>query len=176
MNCLSLTCLSDVRNTCFICIPLIDSVFTLAWCRMSQSINKEWMTEKDRVGVVYLKGIQDFIDFAKKHVQGLTTLPCPCTICRNRKRWIDKIVKNHLVRNGIDQKYTVWALHGENSSKKLIECLPVEQEENMEARGLGLENLVDSFYGVQDKHHLDTVGAQAGVFEEPYAGNDKYSE
>ena len=112
---------------------------------MSQSIDKEWMTKKDRVGVVYLKGIQDFINFAKKHdVQGLTTLPCPCTICQNRKWWTDKIVKNHLVRNGIYHKYTVWALHSENSSKNLIECLPVEQEENMEeenieARGFGLD-------------------------------------
>ena len=85
------------------------------------------MLFRSRVDVVYLKGIQDFIDFAKKHdVQGLTTLPYPGTICRNRKGWIDKTVTNHLVRNGIDHKYTVWALHGENLSKKLIECLLVE--------------------------------------------------
>ena len=81
----------------------------------------------------------------------------------------------------MDQKYTVWALHGENPSKKSIECLPVEQEENMEeenleSRGLGLENLVDAFYGIQDEHPLDTVSVQMGVVEEPYVGNDKYSE
>ena len=54
---------------------------------MSRLINKEWMKETNRVGPIYTKGVEDFIEFAiAKNDKELTTLPCPCAKCRNKLR------------------------------------------------------------------------------------------
>ncbi|EYU40091.1 hypothetical protein MIMGU_mgv1a026817mg, partial [Erythranthe guttata] len=81
---------------------------------MSRLINKEWMNESDRGGHVYTKGVEDFLEFADRtNVTELATIPCPCVKCRNRMRHTPINVRKHLVRNGIDKSYTLWALHGE---------------------------------------------------------------
>lgn len=75
---------------------------------------KEW----NRVRLIYTKGIEEFIKLASLNdVEWLSMLLCPCVKCWNRERSLENYsCKTYLVRHGIDQMYTLWALHGENSS------------------------------------------------------------
>ena len=120
---------------------------------MSLRVNKDWMYESNRVGPVYIKGVEEFLEFANaNNVGGFETLTCPCAKCQNKKWYIPLVVRNHLICYGMHKSYSVWALHGEKPSTNLINRMPVEEvrgenieEENIKVGGLGMENLVDTF-------------------------------
>lgn len=70
---------------------------------MSAPINKGWMSEKNRLSLAYTQGVEEFVEFAiANNDQQLSTFPCPCVKCRNRKRLIMTDLKKHLVMYDID--------------------------------------------------------------------------
>ncbi|KAL5716860.1 hypothetical protein ACHQM5_009974 [Ranunculus cassubicifolius] len=97
------------------------------------------MTEKNRLSSVYKNGVASFLAFAEKKNEGLTTCPCPCSICQNEKRGAFASVGRHLIMNGMDISYTKWVFHGENLSEQ-PEAERVG-EENAGYEGVG--NFVD---------------------------------
>lgn len=141
------------------------------------------MSEKNRLSLAYTQGVEEFVEFAiANNDQQLSTFPCPCVKCRNRKRLIMTDLKKHLVMYDIDQFYTLWALHGEKPSMALVEYPPVERlekeneiESNEDPR-FGIENLLDASYGVHEKTYVTNEGSNTGAFEEPYVANEKYEE
>ncbi|CAL2228638.1 unnamed protein product [Prunus armeniaca] len=61
----------------------------------------------------YLDGIEDFIEFARRHNPGATRIRCPCRRCNNTLWETIENVGFHLVRNGMIETYSIWNLHGE---------------------------------------------------------------
>ena len=79
---------------------------------MGFPLYKEWMGEVNRVGDVHVKGVRDFVKYAKRNLER-EEISCPCVRCRNGKclRWTE--VELHLVKWGMQQDYTFWKFHGE---------------------------------------------------------------
>jgi hypothetical protein len=64
----------------------------------------------------YIKGVDAFIDFAKKdmldNIRG--NLCCPCKHCKNEKRYrADDVLMSHLIKHGFMDDYRCWNKHGE---------------------------------------------------------------
>ncbi|KAF9622450.1 hypothetical protein IFM89_031253 [Coptis chinensis] len=136
---------------------------------MSRPIQKEWIHEPNRVSTVYREGVASFIDLAQNKYEGLTTCPCPCVTCRNGKRLVFDEVRRHIIQNGFDLTYTIWSLHSEKQSKYPV--VDIIEDENIEDRGLGLENLVDVCYGVHEGVRGDVYRGATGQisdFEQPF--------
>jgi hypothetical protein len=64
----------------------------------------------------YIKGVDAFIDFAKKdildNIRG--NLCCPCKHCKNEKRYrTDDVLRSHLIKHEFMEDYRCWNKHGE---------------------------------------------------------------
>ncbi|KAF9616753.1 hypothetical protein IFM89_032272 [Coptis chinensis] len=150
---------------------------------MSEPIDKEWMSENERGGVVYSLGVEVFLKFALWKLGG-KKCPCPCKKCRNRYWLTYKEVGYHLISKGIEKSYRVWTLHGEDLSNAAVhpplvanigEKTSVDdgfemedtEEETIGDVGIGMGNFVDSAFGL----HGDAVTSDGSLgieFDEPY--------
>ncbi|CAL2276213.1 unnamed protein product [Prunus armeniaca] len=88
-----------------LCIPEWDRAFTGGIRR--------WIQNPNRCADEYLDGIQDFIEFARRHNSGATRIRCPCRRCNNTLWETIENVGFHLVRNGMIETNSIWNLHGE---------------------------------------------------------------
>jgi hypothetical protein len=64
----------------------------------------------------YIKGLDAFIDFAKKdmldNIRG--NLCCPSEHCKNEKKYCaDDVLRPHLIKHGFMEDYRCWNKHGE---------------------------------------------------------------
>jgi hypothetical protein len=64
----------------------------------------------------YIKGVDAFIDFAKKYmvdnIRG--NICCPCKHCKNEKRYRTyNMLMSHLIKHGFMEDYRCWNKHGE---------------------------------------------------------------
>jgi hypothetical protein len=64
----------------------------------------------------YIKGVDAFIDFAKKdmldNIRG--NICCPCKHCKNEKRYrTDDVLRSRLIKHGFMKDYRCWNKHGE---------------------------------------------------------------
>jgi hypothetical protein len=69
----------------------------------------------------YIKGVDAFIDFAKKdildNVRG--NFCCPCKHCKNKKIYhADNVLRSHLIKHGFMDDYQCWNKHGEGRLKE----------------------------------------------------------
>jgi hypothetical protein len=65
----------------------------------------------------YIKGLDAFIDFAKKdmleNIRG--NLCCPCKHCRNEKKYhVDDVFRSHLIKREFMKDYRCWNKHGKD--------------------------------------------------------------
>ncbi|KAF9589401.1 hypothetical protein IFM89_023677 [Coptis chinensis] len=75
--------------------------------------SKAWMKERSPCPK-YMEGVELFMKFAKDHSGNVDWYLCPCINCRNvggGKTY--KVVKEHLICDGIMTSYTTWYCHGE---------------------------------------------------------------
>ncbi|KAI5346242.1 hypothetical protein L3X38_014121 [Prunus dulcis] len=75
-------------------------------------ISRRWIQNPNRCADEYLDGIEDFIEFARRHNPGATRIRCPCRRCNNTLWETIENVGFHLVRNGMIETYSIWNLHG----------------------------------------------------------------
>ena len=80
--------------------------------RMSQHLDKSWV-DKPRNTDAYIKGIYDFIDFAKKGLQNEKII-CPCNKCQvDRKKLLPlEDFERHIFFKGFYKEYKEWIFHG----------------------------------------------------------------
>lgn len=80
--------------------------------RMSQHIDKCWII-KPRNTEAYIKGIYDFIEYAKKGLQNGKII-CPCNKCQvDRKKLLPlEDVERHILFKGFYKEYKEWIFHG----------------------------------------------------------------
>ncbi|CAL8989925.1 unnamed protein product [Prunus brigantina] len=76
-------------------------------------MDRRWIQNPNRCADEYLDGIEDFIEFARRHNPGATRIRCPCRRCNNTLWETIENVGFHLVRNGMIETYSIWNLHGE---------------------------------------------------------------
>ncbi|KAJ6843061.1 uncharacterized protein M6B38_299950 [Iris pallida] len=127
------------------------------WANLLQTkmnLDKSWKSK--RGGMSYIKGVQQFVNFAKENTVGQTQFPCPCQHWKNSKGHIDlDEISLHLLKNGMHQSYVVWKHHGEKARDfggnipimaNLIEEPPIE-ESNFHR----LEDLVNDVYNIHTK-------------------------
>ncbi|KAI5321014.1 hypothetical protein L3X38_040722, partial [Prunus dulcis] len=76
-------------------------------------MSRRWIQNPNRCADEYLDGIEDFIEFARRHNLGATRIRCPCRRCNNTLFETIENVGFHLVRNGMIETYSIWNLYGE---------------------------------------------------------------
>ncbi|XP_050211492.2 uncharacterized protein LOC126661677 [Mercurialis annua] len=90
-------------------------------------MDREWMYVRLEDGYLhprFAKGVEEFVEFAKRHPQFMdgAKIRCPCnhTKCRN-KGYLDEVtVMCHLGKNGFMQNYYCWYNHGETYVPNLV--------------------------------------------------------
>jgi hypothetical protein len=69
----------------------------------------------------YIKGVDAFIDFAKKYMldNNRGNICCTCKHCKNEKRYhTDDVLRSHLIKHGFIEDYRCWNKHGEKGLHK----------------------------------------------------------
>ncbi|XP_059428281.1 uncharacterized protein LOC132162018 [Corylus avellana] len=68
---------------------------------------------KNKWSEEYVRGVNDFLEFAFNNETHSGKIRCPCTRCANGTSWVRGMVHAHLINYGICQRYTCWYAHGE---------------------------------------------------------------
>jgi Transposase family tnp2/Domain of unknown function (DUF4218)/Transposase-associated domain len=76
-------------------------------------IDKSWMNARGIFLPVYRQGVRNFIEFARPKADSAGRIKCPCKRCVNYVYRHISLVEEHLLRFGMDKKYTRWVWHGE---------------------------------------------------------------
>ncbi|CAL1371190.1 unnamed protein product [Linum trigynum] len=77
-------------------------------------MDRSWMQVSNRLSREYIKGVDDFLDFASTNDNKKGVILCPCKKCNNVLHFTKEEVKAHLIMNGIVKSYTRWYYHGES--------------------------------------------------------------
>ncbi|KAF4371421.1 hypothetical protein F8388_001949 [Cannabis sativa] len=77
------------------------------------TIDKTWISLRNRCDPTYWKGVQAFIAFASKHKDCDGRILCPCVRCLNTRRHPLDIVEAHVFDKGFLKSYQKWIFHGE---------------------------------------------------------------
>ncbi|WCJ24552.1 hypothetical protein M5689_006503 [Euphorbia peplus] len=78
-------------------------------------MDKSWMTAT-KWTKKYMEGVDYFMKFAQCKLGSECEIRCPCKGCLNLLFQAQKVVKSHLLQNGIDPGYISWFYHGEAST------------------------------------------------------------
>ncbi|XP_057443879.1 uncharacterized protein LOC130736038 [Lotus japonicus] len=77
---------------------------------------RRWIKLKDRTLPEYLKGVEDFLDFAFSGLKPKRFLRCPCRKCNNVRYKSRDDVMHDLLKWGFEPSYERWEYHGERVS------------------------------------------------------------
>ena len=75
--------------------------------------DKSWIQINNRLDPSYIRGVGEFINFAKHHVDSAGRIRCPCKHCNNCIYKMTSLVYQDLIRYGMIEEYTRWIHHGE---------------------------------------------------------------
>ncbi|KAG5522343.1 hypothetical protein RHGRI_034504 [Rhododendron griersonianum] len=137
----------DVRLLCF---------FTLT------PMDKSWIEIRNRLDSTYIQGVEKFIEFAydKKHPD--SKIYCPCKKCVNLIFGTRSGVKEHLIINGFNTKYTRWTIHGESLASSSRNESDANQSSYFQDDMIGMVH--DAFGvprqdgGIRDNEELESMG------------------
>ena len=101
----------------------------------------------------YVDGVIQFMRFVQGKFSENAEILCPCSRCLNHKYLRQSLVKQNMLRNGIDSSYARWIHHGESLDADIIEH-PVDEQDNGEG-SIPLEAMAeDDNYGADHLHGL----------------------
>ena len=106
----------------------------------------------------YAEGIDEFVRSAIEKGVDPERIPCPCIKCGNKVPLSVRVLKLHLIMNGIDPTYKIWFWHGE----------PCPTEDSMPSRGVESPDIDD-----EEDHLVEMAGAAEEDF---HGGQEKYAE
>jgi hypothetical protein len=79
-----------------------------------RKMDKSWM-KLPRSSREYIRGVMEFVKFAREHESRKDVIVCPCKKCLLGKSWSSEVVFTHLTSGtGIIEGYTEWIMHGES--------------------------------------------------------------
>ncbi|KAF2286605.1 hypothetical protein GH714_006671 [Hevea brasiliensis] len=120
--------------------------------------SKGWMDlVGDRLNDVYLRGVEEFLDYAFKKTGRRGEIRCPCVKCSNTYSATREVVGTHLKVYGIIRNYTFWYHHGERVGESESNLESVQQSEDEPSNEMHdiLRDLYPEFCG-QDTNDMDT--------------------
>lgn len=79
------------------------------------TINKSWITLRNRTCPEFLNGLNKFMKIAQIHANSEGKAYCPCIRCANSNRLLQELptIYAHIHDRGFLQSYTTWVYHGE---------------------------------------------------------------
>ena len=84
-------------------------------------MDRSWMSAL-RTTAEYENGVEEFIAFAKRYARSKERkYSCPCVNCLNGRLHSVDDIRDHLLCDGIDLRYTKWIWHGETTSTVMLE-------------------------------------------------------
>jgi len=75
-------------------------------------IDRSWINAS-QISNVYKKGVEDFLEFAKRNGAAINGRYCLCVKCVNLKRLDIEMILEHVLCDGFLKNYTTWTWHGE---------------------------------------------------------------
>ncbi|XP_058006773.1 uncharacterized protein LOC110657485 [Hevea brasiliensis] len=120
--------------------------------------SKGWMDlVGDCLNDVYLRGVEEFLDYAFKKTGRRGEIRCPCVKCSNMYSATREVVGTHLKVYGIIRNYTFWYHHGERVGESESNLESVQQSEDEPSNEMHdiLRDLYPEFCG-QDTNDMDT--------------------
>ncbi|XP_062104613.1 uncharacterized protein LOC133815841 [Humulus lupulus] len=106
------------------------------------TIDKSWMSVKDRSSDEYVGGVKAFVERAKTYMNEQGQIRCPCAVCLNRNLHDSSTVEHHLIEKGIQHTYTIWAYHGESYPPQECESEDSMDEEESETERVKLADVL----------------------------------
>ncbi|KAM6549821.1 hypothetical protein CsatB_021497 [Cannabis sativa] len=107
------------------------------------TIDKSWMSVKDRSSDEYVGGVKAFVERAKVYTNESGQIRCPCAVCLNRNLHDLSTVEHHLIEKGIQHTYTIWAYHGESYPPREYDSEEEDDEEEEERGSSNRDELAD---------------------------------
>ncbi|KAA8515604.1 hypothetical protein F0562_018785 [Nyssa sinensis] len=80
---------------------------------MNKPMDKSWIDLEYRLDESYVKGVNEFLNFAMANKLPGSEIYCPCRKCQNIKLVQEKVAYEHIIVNGFLQNYKNWIYHGE---------------------------------------------------------------
>ncbi|XP_058192172.1 uncharacterized protein LOC131309573 [Rhododendron vialii] len=125
-------------------------------------MDKSWIEIRNRLDPTYIQGVEKFIEFAydKKHPD--SKIYCPCKKCVNLIFGTRSGVKEHLIINGFNTKYTRWTLDGESLASSSRNESDANQSSYFQDDKIGMVH--DAFGvprqdgGIRDSEGLECMG------------------
>ncbi|KAF2289302.1 hypothetical protein GH714_034373 [Hevea brasiliensis] len=120
--------------------------------------SKGWMDlVGDRLNNIYLRGVEEFLDYAFKKTGTHGEIRCPCVKCSNTYSATREVVGTHLKVYGIIHNYTFWYHHGERVGESESDSESVQLSENEPSNEM--HNMLMDLYPEfcdQDANDMDT--------------------
>jgi len=113
-------------------------------------MDRSWINAS-RISDVYEKGVEEFLQFAKRNVAGVNNkYYCPCVNCLNGRRQDIELIWEHVLCDGFLKSYTIWTWHVEvleqYSSVSATECQYSNLYSEYCMKGMIRDIGEDSFY------------------------------
>ncbi|KAK1423448.1 hypothetical protein QVD17_18751 [Tagetes erecta] len=130
------------------------------------TIDKTWITERDRRSFVFKNGLYNFIEIAKNHLNNEGKTRCPCKRCANSIRSLQDLstIYNHIYDVGFRESYTVWVHHGEEySNDPEIESLFAPNTCTIEQNTNEMFDALDDVMAEQNTNEETTAQERIGL-------------
>ena len=95
----------------------------------------------------YIDGVNQFMRFVQGNFFENAEILCPCSRCLNHKYLRQPLVKQHMLRNGMDSSYTRWIHHGESIDVEVVEH-PIDLHDHSDGFIHGEDDNVDRLEGL----------------------------
>ncbi|KAL3654586.1 hypothetical protein CASFOL_001571 [Castilleja foliolosa] len=118
-------------------------------------MDRSWINAK-RTSVEYENGVEEFFRFATSHVASIdgNKFYCPCVKCLNDKIFTVEEIREHVICDGFNKKYTRWIWHGEFDMPDVSQNEGVRNEE-------GDEDMHDEDMSDNLEELINDIGAEA---------------
>jgi len=70
-------------------------------------MDKQWLNIKNKADQTYIKGVDDFLEWAHSQPGVYGMIRCPCNQCMNKKFKHRNKVRKDLLKKGFWESYTV---------------------------------------------------------------------
>ena len=100
-------------------LPIVLNLSVIGNGLGGNKMDHSWMNAL-RTSEEYENGVEEFIEFARRNAPTKNgKYFCPCVNCLNESRQDIDIIRDHLLCDGINLRYTRWIWHGE----EVTDCL-----------------------------------------------------
>jgi hypothetical protein len=79
-------------------------------------MDRNWIIDAVKFTPMYLRGVADFMNFARQHGKESEPMLCRCTECLNLFGHNENTIEGHIICNSMSLHYKRWIFYGESFS------------------------------------------------------------